>query len=189
MRIISGSLRGRVLRPPDVEGFRPTMDQVREALFSSLGEAVAGARFLDLYAGSGAVGLEAISRGAEHAVFIDANRVLTASLRGAISDFRIADQTTVLEGTLPSALKSCPAGPYHIVFADPPYGELSLELPNELVVHNLVSFGSLFVVETRSESPSFEWLFPSTPPLFPRLKRAKGYGGSELRYFEFVEPA
>ena len=189
MRIISGSLRGRVLHPPEVAGFRPTMDQVRGALFSSLGSAVEGARFLDLYAGSGAVGLEAISRGAERAVFIEGNRTLAAALRRTITDFRTEERTTVLDGTLPSALKSCPTGPYQIVFADPPYGELSLELPKELVVHNLVSSGSLFVVETDAASPQFEWLFPSNPPLFPVLKRAKGYGDSELRYFEFVEPA
>lgn len=122
MRITGGDWRGRTLRAPKSEATRPTQDRVREALFNLLQTALPGARFLDLYAGSGAVGIEALSRGAASADFIERDRKVFDTLRQNLEAFaiptdcaRLADADAWLRGTHP------PAGPWDIVFADPPY--------------------------------------------------------------------
>jgi len=119
MRVIAGELRGRKLVAPTGEGTRPTADRVREALFSILGD-VAGARVLDLYAGSGALGIEALSRGAREAVFVD-------SAHGAVAAIRENLEKLGIEGlvhrrdALAWLAAAEGAQPFELVFADPPY--------------------------------------------------------------------
>jgi 16S rRNA (guanine966-N2)-methyltransferase len=139
MRIIGGAWGGRRLQAPPGDATRPTSDRVREALFSILGDRVAGARVLDLFAGSGALGLEALSRGAAEATFVDsapaAVRALRANLDalGAQGVVRRQDVLRFLDGARSQARD------YDLVFLDPPYrlatrlgGRLSDELPHVL---------------------------------------------------------
>src|SRR5215213_6124095 len=121
MRVIAGRWGGRRLQAPPGEATRPTSDRVREALFSVLGERVTGARVLDLFAGSGALGIEALSRGAAEATFVDAAPAALKALRanlealGADAEIRRQDALRFLAGA------SAAARQYDLVLLDPPY--------------------------------------------------------------------
>lgn len=121
-RIIAGAARGRRLAVP-AAGTRPTSDRVREALFSALGSSLgawAGARVLDLYAGSGALGLEAASRGAAHVLLVEDDRRALETLRANVATVGL-DGVEVRAGDVARVLAVPPAQPYDVVLADPPY--------------------------------------------------------------------
>jgi 16S rRNA (guanine966-N2)-methyltransferase len=120
LRIIGGEWRGRRIRFPGKGAIRPTPDRVRETLFNWLMDKVPGSRCLDLFAGSGALGLEALSRGASHATLVERDRASAASLRDAVA--RLAPgRATVIEADALASLLG-PPEPYDIVFLDPPFG-------------------------------------------------------------------
>lgn len=123
-RIIAGAHGGRRLAAPPGAQTRPTSDRVREAYFSALGTMtdVDGARFADLYAGSGAVGLEALSRGASHALLVEADARASRAIRDNIVTLRVGDSARLVTGKVAQVLSGPPeGGPFDIVFADPPY--------------------------------------------------------------------
>jgi len=123
MRIIAGSLKGR--RLASVKGkMRPTSDKVREAIFSILGPVVTEARVLDLFAGTGALGLEALSRGAQEAVFVEDHPASLTVLRRNIDNLGLTGQTEVLPLPVNAGLKKLAArrAEFELVFLDPPYG-------------------------------------------------------------------
>jgi 16S rRNA (guanine966-N2)-methyltransferase len=121
VRIVGGSLSGRVLRAPGGAATRPTSEKVREAVFNILGS-VEGDRVLDLFAGSGALGIEALSRGAAHATFIDAARPAVIAIRGNLRDLGLEDRASVVAGdAVASAARHAPETPWRMVFIDPPY--------------------------------------------------------------------
>ncbi|MEY2696063.1 MAG: hypothetical protein RL333_201 [Pseudomonadota bacterium] len=119
VRIIGGRFRSRKLRFPDVEGLRPTPDRVRETLFNWLRETTEGARCLDLYAGSGALGFEAASRGARRVVMIDAHKGVAQSLKDHCQALD-APEVAVLLASARDFLKG-PAEVFDLVFLDPPF--------------------------------------------------------------------
>jgi 16S rRNA (guanine966-N2)-methyltransferase len=121
LRIIAGRLKGRRVEVPSIPGLRPTADRVREALFDILGPRVAGARVLDAYCGSGALGLEALSRGAREVVFIEADRRAAQALGEVLAGFGVARQARVLCGPVAALLARDRGAPYDLIFADPPY--------------------------------------------------------------------
>ncbi len=124
MRVIAGDLGGRVLNAPAGNATRPTTDRVREALFSILGE-LSGTRVLDLYAGSGALGIEALSRGAAHATFVEARRGALTTLRQNLERLELEARSTVLPMRVERSKQSVLAhAPNELVFADPPWGDL-----------------------------------------------------------------
>jgi 16S rRNA (guanine966-N2)-methyltransferase len=127
MRIVGGRLRGRVLASPRTQCIRPTADRLRETLFNILvhayGDPVSGARVLDLFAGTGALGIEALSRGAAFALFVDANAEARALLRENITALGLGGVTRILRR---NATKLGPAQihqPFSLLFLDPPYGQ------------------------------------------------------------------
>ena len=151
MRVIAGSHRGRRLFGPRKLALRPTSDRVREALFSILGNRLSNGRFLDLYAGTGAVGIEAVSRGAEHVTFVESNRDALKLLQQNLELCRIADGPAVLSQTVQQFLNHRDRwrGPYDIIFADPPYAEAS-ELSSLLAeprTDDLFALDSWLVIE------------------------------------------
>jgi 16S rRNA (guanine(966)-N(2))-methyltransferase RsmD len=123
MRIISGEFRGRRLKAPAGLGTRPTSDRLREALFNILGAEVAGSRFLDLFAGSGAVGLEAASRGAESVVFVEHSRRALALLEENIESCGAGETSRIVPKDVVGALRSFAAQglEFDIAYVDPPY--------------------------------------------------------------------
>jgi 16S rRNA (guanine966-N2)-methyltransferase len=154
MRVIAGRYRGRRLQAPPGDATRPTSDRVREALFSVLADRVDGARVLDLFAGSGALGIEALSRGAAEATFVDtapaAIRAVRANLEaiGAAAEVRRADARRFLGGA------SAAARQYDLVFLDPPYrlaGRLGDELTAALPA--VLAPGAAVVAESDRRAP------------------------------------
>ncbi len=125
LRIIGGSWRGRKLRFPVAALIRPTPDRVRETLFNWLGARVAGARCLDLFAGSGALGLEALSRGAAHVTFVERERGAVRELRARLSEWGARDAR--VERGDARAFLAHGAHPFDIVFLDPPFASGLLE--------------------------------------------------------------
>jgi 16S rRNA (guanine966-N2)-methyltransferase len=122
VRVIAGHLGGRTLVAPAGAATRPTADRVREALFSVLGD-IEGSEVLDLYAGTGALGIEALSRGAQHATFVEQARPALRALRQNIQQLELGALTTVLPVAVERALKTAPwsRGGFHLIFLDPPY--------------------------------------------------------------------
>ncbi|HEV2109820.1 MAG TPA: 16S rRNA (guanine(966)-N(2))-methyltransferase RsmD [Gammaproteobacteria bacterium] len=118
-RIIAGVWRRRKLKFPPLPGIRPSPDRVRETLFNWLMDHVAGARCLDLFAGSGALGLEALSRGAAEAVFVDRERAALDAIRAHLELLKARGGTLVQADAL--AWLETPATPFDIVFLDPPF--------------------------------------------------------------------
>jgi 16S rRNA (guanine(966)-N(2))-methyltransferase RsmD len=139
MRIVAGTHGGRRLTAPAGRATRPTSDRVREALFSILGERVPGARVLDLFAGTGALGLEALSRGAAQATFVDRD---TAAVRANLAALGLDGEVRRMD--VLAFLRGAP-GPFDLVFVDPPYAEadrfgpkLAATLPATLAPGGLV---------------------------------------------------
>jgi 16S rRNA (guanine966-N2)-methyltransferase len=133
MRVVAGSAGGvRLGTVP--KGVRPVSDMAREGLFSSLGERVAGARVLDLFAGTGALGIEALSRGAAEAVFVERDRAALAALRGNLDRTRLRDRATVVGSTVRALLgrDDKNGAPFDLVLADPPYRVEGAELDEVL---------------------------------------------------------
>jgi len=124
MRIISGACRGRKLVPLKGLDIRPTSDRIRETIFNILGSRVRHAQVLDLFAGSGALGLEALSRGAAHAVFVDISETACHMIRQNIDRCRVREQTSLIQQDLfapwtdPAMASRC----FDLIFLDPPYG-------------------------------------------------------------------
>ena len=170
MRVVAGELRGRRLVAPSGSSTRPTADRVREALFSILGD-VSGARVLDLFAGAGALGIEAVSRGAETAVFVDSSREAVDSIRTNLSTLCVeaaVHRRDVLVWLADPADKA----PFDLIFADPPYDSAVRTGP--LLAERLppvLTEDALIVTESDKRAP-LELPFP--------LVRERTYGDTRI---------
>ncbi|OZM74210.1 16S rRNA (guanine(966)-N(2))-methyltransferase RsmD [Amycolatopsis antarctica] len=182
MRIVAGQAGGRRLRVP-AKGTRPTSERVREALFNALDVAgeLDGARVLDLYAGSGALGLEALSRGAADAWFVEADRQAAEVLRGNVAQLRLggtvrhAGVEQVLAGQAPEA--------FDLVLADPPYavdGPALAGVLGSLAARGWIATGGLVIVERALRDGEPPW-----PDGFHPL-RTRRYGDTALYWAEFT---
>jgi 16S rRNA (guanine966-N2)-methyltransferase len=178
-RIIGGSAGGRRIATPPGEGTRPTSDRVREALFSALESWFGtweGVRVLDLYAGSGALGLEACSRGAAHALLVEKDRRTAALVASNARDLRMA-RARVVAGSVRSTLAGRPDAPYDLVVSDPPYPLADEEVTADLaalVEHGWLADDALVVVERSRRSPEPAW------PVGFTGQRRRQYGETTL---------
>ena len=182
MRIIAGVFKGRRLAP--VKGrVRPTAAKVREAVFSILGPAMAGLRVLDLFAGTGALGIEALSRGAAEGVFVEDHPESLKVLRRNLEDLDLADRTTVWPLPVAAALKKL-AGRgerFGLAFLDPPYGggDAAAAL-TALASLNLLLPGARVVVEhSRRES------LPEACGALTRLE-VRRYGDTQVAFYLYL---
>lgn len=153
VRVIAGTHKNRVLRVPAGLATRPTGAKVREAVFSILGD-IEGTRVLDLYAGSGALGIEALSRGAASAVFVDNDRAAADAIRHNLRSLGLDDRGRVLPLTIEAALRRLSAEPgFDLVFVDPPWATLD-RVPKALLgLPQLLSETACVVVEHRQGAP------------------------------------
>ena len=153
VRITGGRLAGRRLRVPRRD-VRPTADRVRESLFARLGD-LHGRRVLDLFAGSGALGFEALSRGAESVVFVERSPAVLDTLRQNAESLGVADAVTLRRGEVPTALaRLAGTAPFHLVFLDPPYAGDALDLAlRALAASGLLAEGALVVAESDRRHP------------------------------------
>ncbi|MEK7237481.1 MAG: 16S rRNA (guanine(966)-N(2))-methyltransferase RsmD [Nitrospirota bacterium] len=155
MRIIAGSHRGRRLSGPEGTALRPTSDKVREALFSILGSQVSGGCFLDLYAGTGAVGIEALSRGAARVTFVESDPKAVQLLRKNLQTCQLLDRAQICVGQTATFLerKDWWGGPYDVLFADPPYAALNeLEILTHAWRPGLLSEYATVIIEQDSRT-------------------------------------
>jgi len=180
-RIISGSRGGRRIATPAGRDTRPTSDRVREALFSTLESLIEleGCRFADLYAGSGAVGLEAASRGASAVLLVEADPRAARIARDNISTLDLDQICRLSAARVATALAHGPERPYHVVFADPPYevadGEVAGVL-SAMVDKAWLTPEAVLVVERSTRSPEPIW------PNGVRPERGRRYGETTLWY-------
>ena len=180
MRIVGGSAGGRRLAVPPGQGTRPTTDQAREGLFNTLASLVdlAGARVVDLYAGSGAVGLEALSRGAAHALLVERDQKAAAVARRNAAELGLPGAQIVV-GPVERVVETTPGQPYDVVFLDPPYaladGALA-EVLTALIEKRWLDRDGVCVVERARRSPAPDW-----PEGLVEL-RSRGYGEAVLWY-------
>ena len=197
MRIISGTLRGRRISLPEGVDTRPTSERVREAVFSTLQGLVEleGAAVLDLYAGSGALGIEALSRGAGCVVFVEANKAVVRALRENLRALGIEGATSTLQGLCEKSLVAArqqlekrAQGKADLIFADPPYGEGEcIALVQLLVKYGVVGPGSLLVFEQERTGKALE---PMSSTVLEGLQvdevKTKVYGGTAVRFLSFA---
>lgn len=123
MRVIGGSLKGRRLKSPTWTGLRPTSDKLRETLFNILAPRIGGARVVDGYAGTGAIGIEALSRGASRVVFIEEDRRAQKLIAENLAHCGVSDGYAIIRGSVARALETFREGEFDLVLLDPPYDE------------------------------------------------------------------
>jgi 16S rRNA (guanine966-N2)-methyltransferase len=156
MRIIAGTLKGRRLKAPAWEGLRPTSDKLRETLFNILAPRIVGARLLDLYAGTGAIGLEALSRGAAHVTFIERDPRAIALIEGNLKACAVSDGYAIIRSSVARGLERLRGREtFDIVVLDPPYAHAAGgEFPGVLALAaDLASAGGILVVEHARKRP------------------------------------
>lgn len=181
MRVIAGSAGGIRLAVPETD-VRPTMDRVKAAIFSSLGERVVGARVLDLFAGTGALGIEALSRGAESALFVEEKRAAVAVIEKNFIRAKLRGRVRPQE--VFAFLEAPRAGErFDLIFADPPYertkagGEFTRLLLDNEPLRDLLEPDGIFILEKRPEEQLL------SPGLWDII-RQKRYGATEVLFMQ-----
>ena len=191
MRVIAGSARGRPLKAPRGTAVRPTTDRVREAMFSSLGDAVPGAVVLDLYAGTGALGIEALSRGAAAATFVERDAATAGLLADNLRAAGVAAAATVVRADAAAFVRRSHAAPFSLVLCDPPYdvalGDITAVLADLDAAGGLAA-GATVVIERDKRDPALADADPDAGPDLPALRgllaidRRRSYGDTVLLY-------
>jgi 16S rRNA (guanine966-N2)-methyltransferase len=180
-RIIAGAHGGRRLAAPAGALTRPTSDRVREAFFSALDSMtdLPGARFADLFAGSGAIGLEALSRGASYALLVESDGRAARTIRDNIVALRVGSVARLVTGKVAQVLAAPPeGGPYDVVFADPPYSVDDAEMAavqRALLANGWLAPDAVLVVERSTRTP-LTWVDGVT------ADRSRRYGETTLWY-------
>lgn len=153
MRVITGKARGVQLKTPDGLATRPTSDRVKEALFSIINFDIPGMTVLDLFGGTGQLGIEALSRGAERAIFVDASEDACKLIRENLKRTKLESQGRVVRGDYLSFIRSC-REKFGIIFLDPPYAEVFLENALNCITEiDILQSGGIIVTERPLEKP------------------------------------
>jgi 16S rRNA (guanine966-N2)-methyltransferase len=181
-RVIAGEAGGRRLAVPDGRNTRPTSDRAREGLFATIVSMVgslSGSRVVDLYAGSGAVGLEALSRGAEHVLLVESGTRAARVIRANIEAIGLPGAEVVTDRTERVLARGPDHGRYDVVFADPPYALADDEVSAMLQAlndHGWLAPGALVIIERATRSGPFSW------PAGLQPDRARRYGEATFWY-------
>ena len=179
MRVISGTLKGKKLFAPRGVSLRPTSDRVRESIFDILQGALAGRRVLDLFAGTGAMGIEALSRGAGSAVFIENQKSSLETLRKNLSGCRLEGVSRVLGGEIEEGLRVLEGqgGQFELIFLDPPYGKGLARRTLGRLAESRILLPETLVVAEHSPVEELEGIFPLARVDFRK------YGGTRISFF------
>jgi 16S rRNA (guanine(966)-N(2))-methyltransferase RsmD len=177
MRVSGGIGRGRRLKVPSGSRVRPTSDKVKQALFNILGERVLDAVFLDLYAGAGGIGIEALSRGAGKVVFVDSSRESLGVVKHNIEQTAFGDRSQVVLSRAETFLRRL-SGPYDIVFLDPPYADELQPLLELIAASGVVKPDGLVIAEHFRKQPSPEKVGSLS------LYREARYGDTVLAFYK-----
>ena len=149
MRVIAGKVRGLTLKTIDGDSTRPTRDMVREALFSILMNDIPDANFLDLFAGSGAVGIEALSRGAKFSMFVDLNPKCVHVIKENLEKAKFTDVSELYNTDYKKAIQKLSENMFDIIYIDPPYNkEMGIDAIARLSEKNVLKDGGIIVLET-----------------------------------------
>ena len=182
MKIIGGEFRGRLIDMPAVKDMRPTSDKVCEAIFNIISQKIAGASFLDLFAGSGAVGLEALSRGAADVTFVDIQKKCTASIEKSIASLSInKDTVNILKYDAIKAMEKLSDLKYRfdLIFLDPPYyGDWVKKCLINIERYDILKHSSLVICEHFKKD-----IVPESLGGF-KLVRQKRYGDTVLSFYQ-----
>jgi len=182
MKIIGGEYKGRIIDMPD--GIRPTSDKVREALFEILKNRIEGAVFLDLYCGSGAIGIEALSRGAKKTTFIDNDRKCVSILKRNLGKLAVpAGSYDIYNKDCMDILRRCgleasSCGPFDVVFLDPPYNK-------ELAKNTLIGLSGCDILTPNAVVIAEVFKKEILPDEFGTLRKTRSYkyGDTVLEFF------
>jgi len=159
MRVITGKARGIVLKTPDGMATRPTSDRVKEAIFSIIQFDIPAARVLDLFGGTGQLGIEALSRGAKRAVFVDEREDACRLIRENLKRTKLEQSARVVRSDYMAYLKTC-SEQFDIVLLDPPYAEVFLENSLKMITEiDILQSGAIIVAE-RPVGKELPWGFP-----------------------------
>ncbi len=180
MRVIAGTAGGIVLLAPRDRAVRPITDRVKETLFAILGARVLDARFLDLYAGSGAIGIEALSRGAAAATFVERNRAATKVIDANLARTRLVAATSVHAEPVERFLSRPPEERFELAVLDPPYADHAILAPLAALVPWLAP-GATVVVKHFWRTP-----VPAPPDLV--AVRERRFGETTLTFLELGSP-
>lgn len=178
MRITGGEAKGRRLLGPRDDRTRPTGDRVREAIFDILGPGIAGASFLDAFAGTGAVGIEALSRGASRAVFLERRRANLDLIRDNLRLGEWSARSEVIDGDAARALDALRlrADRFDVIFLDPPYDQPDVAATLAAAAPLLAGDGLLLIEHRSSQAP------PEAPAL--KLRKSYRHGDTTLSLFD-----
>jgi 16S rRNA (guanine(966)-N(2))-methyltransferase RsmD len=184
MRVISGIAKGRKLKSVPGEGTRPITDQVKEALFNILAGDVAGCRWLDLFAGTGGVGIEALSRGAREAVFVEKGRAALETIRANLEHTRLADHARVAHADVFQFLAGVPDASYDFIYVAPPqYKGLWLETLRALdAIPNWLAQDGAIIVQIHPRE------FEPVKLHYLELVDERKYGSTVLCFYEWKPP-
>ena len=177
MRVITGKARGVVLKTPDGMATRPTTDRVKEALFSIIQFEIAGGKVLDLFGGTGQLGIEALSRGASSAVFVDASDVACKLIQENLKRTKLEDNAKVVRSDYLEYLRRC-REKFDIILLDPPYAEVFLENSLNFISEIDILQTNGIIVSERPLGKELPWDFPG----FSRSKDYK-YGNTLITLF------
>ena len=181
MRIIAGRFKGHRLSLPRGTGVRPTTDRVREAVFSAIEPRIPGSHILELFAGTGAFGLEALSRGADHVVFVEKDRATVRRLSQVVRSLDVESEVTILHRTASQAVKCLveQGRQFQIIFLDPPYeGNWIVRLFRDPVFPSLLSRSGVVIVERGARSDAL------TIPSDFRKRFERRYGDTRVEMYQ-----
>ncbi|HTH03866.1 MAG TPA: 16S rRNA (guanine(966)-N(2))-methyltransferase RsmD [Vicinamibacterales bacterium] len=176
MRIVAGTLKGRRIDAPTWDGLRPTSDKLRETLFNVLAPRIEGARVLDGFAGTGAVGIEALSRGAAHVTFVERDPRAIALIQSNLERCGITDRYAIIRARFAGTARPPDGGSFDIIFLDPPYGARELTEALEAAAP-LVQPQTLLVIEHARRDSA-----PDSAGMLDRL-RVLTSGDSALAFY------
>jgi 16S rRNA (guanine966-N2)-methyltransferase len=180
VRVIAGALSGRRIHTPPTDAVRPTYDRVRESMFGIMDPRMPGARVLDLFAGSGSLGIESLSRGAAHATFVEHDQRVLRVVERNLDELRLRDRSRTVRGDALRLLSGrIPGGPFDVVFVDPPYASGLAVQALELLGRGVHLADAALVVVEHAAGDELSGSIGSLT-----RTRTKRYGTTEINFYE-----